>query len=384
MSIAGLRPRGEILFVGTHLENNQLSFQLAQLTNLGRLDPSFGPDGTGSLLGVFKTGSEATATGAQILKDGKILLAGHHRSFAGESRIALARFLENGAPDESFGNKGSVILPRLTDAPPNLPQDHLSTLRNRRTLLSHPRSNIVVDPDEKIIIGQNALLLRLEKNGEIDHSFNQTGHLNPNTVINAVAVSADRKITIAGVDSEGANLARFNVDGSPDLDFGHGGRTSFGVGYPSAAISLSLHDDGRIFATGVSDMDPGDIWGAGLRGLLAAFTANGRLDPAFNNGAPLVSDFGITDGMGWFDIGGTPDEIVVVGYAGLLSRESGLIARYLANGNLDTTFGNGSGYVRRFFPGSRGVWESVIVQPDKGIVVTGDTPRNVVSRYLGT
>ncbi|NWB95092.1 hypothetical protein HX882_04195 [Pseudomonas gingeri] len=386
MTIVGLRPQGEILFVGYQSENNQLSFELAQLNEHGHPDTSFGEGDTGNLLGTFMTGSEASGTGAQILKDGKIMLLGLHIVRGQPNQLALARFLEKGQLDETFGDKGVVVIPNVPNARLDSPyQPLLSEQKNNPTTLSNPRSNIVIDPDGKIIIVRNVLLMRRENNGEPDLSFNQTGHLVlEETAINAIAVSDDRKITIAGSDSEGAILARFNADGSPDLGFGYNGRVSFGVGYPSSATCLFIHDDGRIFAAGVSDMDTSDVWGNGRRGLIAAFSANGRLDPAFNNGAPLVSEFESLGSNGWWDIGGTPDEIVVVGEAGERSREGGLIARYLGNGSLDTIFGNGAGYVRRTFPGLRGLWESGLVQPDRRIVVTGDTPQNIVSRYLGT
>lgn len=121
--------------------------------------------------------------------------------------------------------------------------------------------------------------------------------------------------------------------------------------------------------------------------MMAAYNPNGRPNLAFNQGKPVVTDLGLTDGCTLFDLSGEPEDgLVVVGSTGQITREQMLACRYLATGELDTTFGDGKGYVTHSMgPGMQ--WISVAVQPDKRILLSRDSDNvNVgalVVRYLG-
>jgi uncharacterized delta-60 repeat protein len=77
-------------------------FALARYLEDGSLDPSFGGDGrvtTGSRLGLV-------AEDVAIQADGKIVAAGH--TFFGDGRFALARYAGGGSLDPTFGGDGKV------------------------------------------------------------------------------------------------------------------------------------------------------------------------------------------------------------------------------------------------------------------------------------
>ena len=104
-----------------------------------------------------------------------------------------------------------------------------------------------------------------------------------------------------------------------------------------------------------------------------AHAAPGGLDPAFGTGGRVVTDFNLST-----DIAGTialqPDgKLVVVGTTYTNNDYSGedfAIARYNADGSIDTTFG-ANGRVTTDFPGLAASASSVLVQPDGKILVAG-------------
>ena len=105
----------------------------------------------------------------------------------------------------------------------------------------------------------------------------------------------------------------------------------------------------------------------------AAHAAPGDLDPSFGTGGRVVTDFNLST-----DIAGAialqPDgKLVVVGTTYTNNDYSGedfAIARYNADGSIDTTFG-ANGRVTTDFPGLAASASSVLVQPDGKILVAG-------------
>lgn len=77
---------------------------VARLRTDGKLDPSFGLNGSGFVQIPFGQSSSA-ATAISVQSDGKILVAGT-RADSGGSRFALARLNSDGSLDKSFGTAG--------------------------------------------------------------------------------------------------------------------------------------------------------------------------------------------------------------------------------------------------------------------------------------
>jgi len=148
--------------------------------------------------------------------------------------------------------------------------------------------------------------------------------------------------------------------GSLDTAFGTGGIATADAGVAHDAVLLAN----------------GDILVGGDFGV-ARFLPNGRLDTAFggNGIAPTTFQTGGLGG-GWLAV--QPDgKIIWVGNTG---DPSGLttdfaVARYTANGTLDSGFGHGGQVTAQFFTtplqGAQQVAESVLVQPDGKILVGG-------------
>jgi uncharacterized delta-60 repeat protein len=114
---------GEILAAGTAVTaSGTLDFALAEYTNSGSLDSTFGSGGTTT---VNLDGKDDTAFGMVLQADGRIVVAGSSFSTSAQpangtfllfpisgvsgGSIAVARFNTNGTLDTTFGTGGSVI-----------------------------------------------------------------------------------------------------------------------------------------------------------------------------------------------------------------------------------------------------------------------------------
>lgn len=145
--------------------------------------------------------------------------------------------------------------------------------------------------------------------------------------------------------------------GSLDVGFGSDGRVTEGL--PAGADAIALQSDGKIVALG------------GNR--LARYNPDGSVDAAFGAaGQVAVSFSGIQDEAADLELQ-IDGKIVVVGASrpgGINSRDDFAIARFNADGTLDSGFGTaGKAYVD--FLGGHDDATAAIVQPDGGILVIG-------------
>jgi len=213
--------------------------------------------------------------------------------------------------------------------------------------------------------------------GDLDPTFGMGGKVttdfppSTNSSASSIAVQLDGKIVVAGTAFRtGGNsfaLARYNVDGSLDVAFGTGGRvlTSFPPRTGSSGVSASgiaLQPDGKILVAGTdaSFTTPNQL-------VMARYLGNGDLDPSFGTAGQVAVD---NAGGGKTVI--QPDGKIVV--AGIIPNPGTChfvpnVARFNADGSLDTGFGNG-GIVRGF--GDPCPLSAVMaLQPDGKIVLAG-------------
>ena len=205
--------------------------------------------------------------------------------------------------------------------------------------------------------------------GALDPTFGTSGEVTTDfggsDSAQAVAIQSDGKIVAAGgtfsFPSGDFALARYNVDGSLDPTFGSGGKVTTDFGGFDAASAVVIQPDGRIVAAGRSG--GGDF-------ALARYNADGSLDPTFGSGGKVTTDFG-----GGFDAAfgvalQTDGKIIAVGQGA--SSFDFALARYNGDGSLDPTFGSG-GKVTTDFTGGFEDAIAVAIQLDGRIVVTGQT-----------
>ena len=218
--------------------------------------------------------------------------------------------------------------------------------------------------------------------GALDPTFGGAGKVGTDfgqlDGIEDLAVQSDGKIVAVGSTQQPVTfddqfaLARYTRDGSLDATFGTGGKvtTEFGNRFNSA-YAVALQDDGKIVAAGVTS---GGSNGADIA--LARYNADGSLDTSFGAAGKVVTDFNSTH-EGALGLAIQPDgKLVVVGYTRPIgSFETNLpdfaLARYNPDGNLDTSFGGDGKVSTAFTPDWANFGYDVALAPDGKIVAAG-------------
>jgi uncharacterized delta-60 repeat protein len=173
----------------------------------------------------------------------------------------------------------------------------------------------------------------------------------------AVAVQADGKVLVAGssATNQGTRLAvvRYLRDGTLDAGFGSGGRVVMAVGArEDVARAIVVQPDGRIVVAGLTYQRTADYDFA-----LVRLMPDGAPDASFGDQGRVVTDFG-GDSDRAFALLVTPDgRIVAGGQTNVERRTTGVdfaLARYLADGRLDKSFGRAGKVVAAILSGNAG------------------------------
>lgn len=279
----------------------------------GDLDPSFGTNGK---VITDISGSDDDGYSVAVQPDGKIVVAGYSRVGSYED-FAVARYLADGSLDPSFGNGGKVT----TDL-------------------------------------------------SLSRDFGRS-----------VALQRDGKILVAGESWMGGSykfsLLRYEPDGTLDDTFGRQGRMTNSIGSGSYCKTVMVQSHGGIVLAGEVDSPTSIDFGA------ARVVAGGYLDTTFGAGGVVATDFGIAPRFDYAQgaVLQSDDKVLVVGYVpGTNGNDFGVL-RYLANGTLDASFGNG-GKVSTSFSNGGDLGRCVAVQPDGKILAAGEVANKpALARY---
>jgi uncharacterized delta-60 repeat protein len=216
--------------------------------------------------------------------------------------------------------------------------------------------------------------------GDLDTSFGSNGMVRTSFgsgtsgVVNAVAIQPDGKIVMAGTSfgasgDEDFAVARYLPDGTLDTSFSGDGRvsTDFGNSFDQG-MAIAIQADGKLVVAGGSAV-PGSQWDFAV----ARYFPNGAPDHSFGGDGKVRTNFEGSPPSGSDDFPRAliiqPDgKLVVVGG----SDSDVALARYLPNGNLDTSFGS-SGKVRTPIGQYGGRANAVVLRSDGRIVVAGAT-----------
>jgi uncharacterized delta-60 repeat protein len=200
-------------------------------------------------------------------------------------------------------------------------------------------------------------LTRHNSDGSLDTTFGNGGvtitDLSSNhhdgVSTRAMVMDSHGRFLVAGNSWAPANskflLARYNPDGSLDINFGNGGLVTgdiSGEGGDSWIGGLATDILGRIVVAGYSDTGAN---GAKRSIALARYKSDGSLDPAFGNGGIVTTEIG-SGGSGAGAVAmDSFGKIVVAGYSDDTVTSTFALARYNSDGSLDNTFGGGAGIV---------------------------------------
>ena len=243
---------------------------------------------------------------------------------------------------------------------------------------------IALQTDGKIVVAGNAggtdfAVARYNVNGSPDMTFDGDGMVVTDIAglsdyCYAIAIQSDGKIVVAGETTVGQSsdfaIVRYNADGSLDTSFDTDGKVTtdlFGNG--DGARGVAIQDDGRIVVAGSTVTSTAYDFG------VARYNTNGALDSTFGSGGKFSANILGTTLPG-SDQGNAvaiqgDGKIVVVGSSWYDPFLQFAMIRCNANGSLDSSFGTG-GLVTTLFGGGWGGANAVAIQNDGKILVAGN------------
>ena len=289
----------------------------------GMLDPSFGNGGlvTTDFPGPF---SDDGVTSLVILSDGRAVAVGGVGDLDGHN-MAAARYLTSGALDVTFSGDGRATVAGCSSIG-----------------AGGGASAALLQPDGRLVLvgecpgGLFLSVARLNENGALDLSFGSNGQVKtsfPGGVFAAAAMlQPDGRIVAVGnaVGCCAIQAARYNPDGSLDPSFGTGGKLTLQLAQDFVVADAVLQGDGKLVIAGIFEGGALDDFG------IVRLLPNGVLDPSFDGDGVVISDFGSDEAIGSVIVLG--DGRIVLG--GRRLNDFALV-RYLPDGSLDGTFGNG-------------------------------------------
>lgn len=410
-----------------------LGFAVACLGESGQPDPSFGTTAPGLTVGTFMPGSDCRGGLIFRTADNKLLLSGLviDRHEDASATPALARFHENGRPDESFGGGNGQV--RFTFPPPQASGGERWRDRFPPPSQGFPASGAAsasapgeVSPTEHEAISQRlamftfyvtplasgklvisgtlevrgqqdryySVLARLNENGMPDPTFGSGGYthvLGLGSAVDSHEVLPDGKILVCGhlrvdhnefVFRNYAYVGRFTENGQLDTTYGEEGfgfhNDLFHPMTMSGVDSMVVHGDGKVVLIGNGQIDVNSPW----NGVLGGLDANGMVDPDFNAGRrvdiPMLAGSRaiVTDSLS------DGDGVILLSNSG----QHLTLIRYLFNGAMDTRFGDREGWWRH--TPTRFTWTMGRQIDGKflalGAIDAGDLQTiNYVARFLG-
>jgi uncharacterized delta-60 repeat protein len=339
-------------------------FIIARFTRAGRLDRAFGAGGRVASL----IRKRSLASAAVLQPDGKIVAAGFAcvsdcEKETADYRFALARYKANGALDPGFGSGG-----------------HVTTAMDPRLRAGR----LVLQPDGKIVGGGDITLARYNPDGSLDPSFGSGGMVTVGS-LDDLALQPNGGIVALTSAWPDSYLARYRSDGSLDENFGEDGS----LRTPFSANGIATQSDDKILVAGGTGCGDGvsDVFA------VARYTTDGSLDPDFGTGGIVKTPFfpcgqpaDYRYGANALTVAVEPDGRIVAAGGTLPNAIEGYrgafaLARYQADGSLDTSFGE-DGTVRTALPFSADpekaqptgdIVESLGVQSNGKIVVQGES-----------
>jgi uncharacterized delta-60 repeat protein len=370
------QPDGKIIYGGDFTAfNGATCNRLARLNADGTLDATFNTS----------VGASGVIYSLQLQPDGKIVIGGLFVTYAGLSRVRVARVNADGSADASFNagtgpnsivravglqTDGKILIGGSFTAVAGASRNRIARLNSDGTLdtsfmpvtgADGQVDAIGVQADDKILIGgffanyngtARARIARLHTDGSLDTSFSPGS--GANNAVFTITLQTDGKLVLGGDftsynGTSRSRLARVNTDGTLDATFDPG------TGADNVVFSTTIQSDGKIVIGGLFGNYNGSA-----RNSIARVTTEGTLDAAFDPGTGADTQINAVLVQ--------PDDKVLI--AGAFSRVNGTFAhgraRLESNGSLDAAFTPDA-----FGGFNRIVW-AIVVQPDQKILVAGD------------
>ena len=251
------------------------------------------------------------------------------------------------------------------------------------TAFGGDRSSMALQPDGKVVLAGGTftafVLARFDVDGTLDNSFGTGGLVTTNiggsfsqqeALGVAIQPDPDGRIVVAGYIRNEVAVACYQPDGQLDETFGTDGVVSGIV--TGLANDVTIQPDGRIVIAGRTPPNPprGDDFDDLY---VARLLADGQLDGSFGGDGLVVTDVGGLSNEAQNVVVQPADEMIVVSGSSRNPGSSGVgidhhtdIARYGPNGQPDQTFGDGGTLTLDGFVGA-----DLAIQPDGRLLLVG-------------
>jgi len=342
-----------------------ISLSIASNAAPGDLDPSFGNAGLVTT-SITNVPYYDLARSMKVQADGKIVVSGWILEPMEEgdyiTSYFLARYNPDGSLDSSFGNDGKVVGSPFTSA------ERVGT----DIALRADGKIVAIGYQPAIASGFGFALNRYNADGTPDISFGTGGRVvtpfgTGCAGVDHVVVQPDGKILVTGTVSECQNsdaytIFRYDADGSIDGNFGTNGRVVTQIGTGNSKIGETLlQDDGKILLVGSGNNAV----------VMVRYRTNGGLDPDFGVNGKAEHSIGLY-GSRVMDSVIQPDgKIAATGHGSFGQGLTARVARYNANGSIDTGFAEDG--IFSVVGGALYPTETVSIQPDGKILAIGST-----------
>lgn len=361
-------------------------FWLARFNADGTPDVTFGQGGE-VITEAPESSQPSQIVDVVILSDGKILAggwAGTNSAGYATADLALARYHADGTLDTTFGSGGIVT------------QDFAGRNDGQQVyLLPQSDGRVVAVSRSETADGYRLVLVRYLADGTVDGSFGSGGYtfadLGPLLLlVTGAGVQPDGGIVVITTQQSGSTFQfrRFHTNGVADATFGSGGVvTTYPTSFQGSYRAL-VHRDGRIVI-------PGSVLNGTTRHLaVSQFNPDGTPDSSFGGDGVATADFG-RNSEGYAAIAVQPDgKVIAGGITWTLSPSNQMfgLARFNADGSIDTTFGTNGTVTTDVAVGTHDRPMDIAVQPDGKFAVGGEVVvpgstysdvKTVVVRYLG-
>lgn len=330
----------------------------------GALDSTFSTDGK---LRIDFNGSYETGVSLLSLPDGKTVIGGA-TYLNGDYDYTLVKLTQNGTYDSTFGTNG-ITITRLAGT-----ADFMT--------------NMELQPDGKILCTGYCnscsqhywYVLRYHANGVIDSSFGTNGISTSfkSTSFGGAAdieVLPDSSILLCGhmntPQGYQMTVVKLESNGRVDSTFGTVGAVVPYFGYFQCSASRMQIVNGKILLAGVAENNM--ITNRNFA--LVQLQASGLRDSTFGTNGVVITDFdSLNENI--MQIAIQPDgKIVAAGMTGYINTNFAM-ARYHANGSIDSSFGI-NGLVENNISQYSDYITDVVLQPDGKIVVGARTDNNL-------
>lgn len=359
-SIAGLT------VVQVRDSTNKSYEQKISVYDIGGKDTSFGNDG--QLITSENIGSEHGKAVA-LDQQNRLLVISQILTIDGDLDIYVHRYTPEGNLDLTYNNTGSVrmdISGGLSEATYAATSDLSDNLYIAGKVGSGGPS------------GQDAFIVKLLPNGQLDSSFGTAGYIkeslaggNTTEYIMDIVIDNNGNVLVVGLtDQPGTDdvlIARYTPSGILDTNFNLTGVLILPVGAGGDYVqAVDIDSNNNIIVAGhYQDGTTDNIF-------IFHMDSTGSMNSSFNGSG--LATFDLTAGLSHdrlYDLKVVNDEIIIVGKTGIATADY-LLGRIAANGTISAAFNGGNFIVGSTWPGIDNKLQEVIIDSDNKIHAAGN------------